>query len=124
MTPSPQIVPSRARHGVLLFSAALAVITYLDRVCIAQAAPLISQDLHLGPKEMGWVFAAFAIPYALLEIPGGWLGDRFGPRRILVKVVVLWSVFTAATGTVWNLTSLLTCRALFGAGEAGCFPNI
>ena len=73
---------------------------------------------------MGWAFAAFIWAYALFEIPGGWLGDRIGPRRVLMRVVLWWSFFTAATGWVWNLTSLIVTRALFGAGEAGCFPNL
>jgi MFS family permease len=70
------------------------------------------------------VLAAFAWAYALFEIPGGWLGDRIGPRRVLMRIVVWWSVFTAATGWAWNAASLIVIRALFGAGEAGAFPNI
>src|SRR6185436_9433651 len=73
---------------------------------------------------MGYVFSAFAWAYALFEIPGGWLGDVIGPRKVLMRVVVMWSVFTAATGWAWNLTSLIVCRFFFGMGEAGCFPNI
>ena len=73
---------------------------------------------------MGWAFAAFAWAYALFEIPGGWLGDNIGPRKVLMRVVVWWSFFTAATGWAWNLVSLLVTRFLFGAGEAGCFPNL
>jgi MFS family permease len=102
----------------------LAVITYVDRVCISQTAPSIRADLKLSEAKMGWVFSAFSISYALFEIPGGWLGDRFGPRSALMKVVVLWSVFTAATGAAWNFLSLTVSRFLFGVGEAGCFPNI
>jgi MFS family permease len=101
----------------------LAIITYIDRVCISQAAPLIRKDLALTESQMGWVFSAFAISYALFEIPGGWMGDRFGPRSVLMKVVVMWSIFTAATGAAWNFTSMVVCRFLFGAGEAGCFPT-
>ncbi len=118
------VPPSHARYKAVAFTIALAIITYLDRICIAQAAPSISRDLSLSPKQMGWVFAAFGVPYALLEIPIGWLGDRYGPRRILMKIVLFWSFFTMATGAAWNMISLLVCRALFGAGEAGCFPNI
>ena len=73
---------------------------------------------------MGWVFSAFTLAYALFEIPGGWLGDKLGPRRVLMRVVAMWSVFTAATGYAWNLASMIVCRFLFGAGEAGCFPNL
>jgi len=116
--------PSGTRHWILGFATALAVITYIDRVCISQAAPDIQRALHLTKVEMGWAFAAFAWAYALFEIPGGWLGDKIGPRKVLMRVVVWWSIFTAATGWAWNLTSLLVTRFLFGAGEAGCFPNL
>src|SRR5262245_41587917 len=88
--------PSRARDWVLVFAATLAIITYIDRVCISQAGPDIQRDLGLDKKHMGWAFAAFAWAYALFEIPGGWLGDRIGPRKVLMRVVVLWSFFTAA----------------------------
>src|SRR5437867_12209289 len=73
---------------------------------------------------MGYALAAFAWAYALFEIPGGWLGDKIGPRKVLMRVVLWWSFFTAATGWVWNRSSLLSTRFLFGAGEAGCFPNL
>jgi MFS family permease len=109
---------------VLGFAATLAVITYVDRVCIAQAAPHIQADLGITSVQMGLAFSAFAWAYALFEIPGGWLGDWIGPRRVLIRIVVLWSVFTAATGYVRNFASLLVARFVFGAGEAGCFPNL
>jgi ACS family glucarate transporter-like MFS transporter len=116
--------PTGVRHTVLLFAITLAVITYVDRVCISQAAPQMQEDLRLTKEQMGWVFTAFSLAYALFEIPGGWLGDRIGPRRVLMRVVAMWSLFTAATGWAWNLASLIVCRFLFGVGEAGCFPNV
>jgi len=116
--------PSRARHWILVFAATLAIVTYIDRVCISQAAAGIQQDLGLTKVQMGWAFAAFAWAYALFEIPGGWLADKIGPRKVLMRVVVWWSFFTAATGWAFNLKSLLVTRFLFGAGEAGCFPNL
>jgi MFS family permease len=73
---------------------------------------------------MGVVFSAFAWTYGLFEVPFGWLGDKIGARKILMRIVVCWSFFTAATGWAWNQASLVVTRALFGAGEAGCFPNI
>src|SRR5947209_6607052 len=120
----PTVRPSHARYGVFAFAITLAIITYIDRVCISQAAPNIRGDLKLSEDQMGWVFFAFGIAYALFEIPGGWAGDRFGPRSVLMKVVVLWSIFTAATGWAWNYASMLVCRFIFGIGEAGCFPNL
>jgi MFS family permease len=116
--------PSRARYWVIFSAVTLAIITYIDRVCISQAAPFMIRDLGLTTVQMGWAFSAFTIAYALFEIPGGWLGDRFGARKVLMRIVIWWSFFTAATGWVWNLTSLLVTRTLFGAGEAGCFPNL
>ena len=109
---------------MLGFVVLLAIITYVDRVCISQAAPEIRRDLALSETQMGWVFAAFGLAYALCEIPAGWMGDRYGPGSVLMKVVVTWSAFTALTGAAWNFTSMIGCRAIFGAGEAGCFPNI
>lgn len=121
MAPPPA---SRVRRGVLWFMVALAVITYADRVCISQAAPAMQAELGLTKTQMGYAFGAFGWAYALFEIPGGWLGDRIGPRRVLMRVVSMWSIFTIFTGWAWNLGSLVTARFCFGAGEAGCFPNI
>ena len=109
---------------MLLFAISLAVITYVDRVCISQAAPLMQSELGLTKIQMGYAFTAFGWAYALFEIPGGWLGDRIGPRKVLMRVVSMWSVFTVATGWAWNLVVLVFCRFFFGVGEAGCFPNI
>lgn len=102
------------------------MIQYLDRVAISSAAavPAIKRDLGLTDIQMGWVFGAFALAYAIFDIPGGYLGDRIGPRRVLTRVVLWWSFFTAATGWTINLVSMLSARFLFGAGEAGCFPNL
>lgn len=81
-------------------------------------------DLGLSKAEMGLIFGAFGLSYALFEIPSGVLGDKFGPRSVLVRIVLAWSAFTALTGAAWNFTSLWIIRFLFGAGEAGCFPNL
>jgi ACS family glucarate transporter-like MFS transporter len=109
---------------VIVFAVALAVVSYIDRVCISFVAPFIRADLGISVDQMGYVFSAFTLSYALFEIPGGYLGDRMGPRRVLFRIVLWWSFFTAATGWTWNYTSLVVTRALFGAGEAGSFPNI
>lgn len=124
MVPSNSSGPSRTRRVVLFFAITLAVITYVDRVCISQAAPLMQSELGLTKIQMGYAFTAFGWAYALFEIPGGWLGDRIGPRNVLMRVVSMWSVFTIVTGWAWNLVSLVVCRFFFGVGEAGCFPNI
>lgn len=103
---------------------AVAFITYIDRAAIGQAAAPITADLHLSPVQMGYVFAAFGLAYSIFELPSGWLGDWIGPRKVLLRIVLWWSFFTAATGWAWNYTSLLVMRFLFGIGEAGCFPNL
>jgi ACS family glucarate transporter-like MFS transporter len=115
---------SNARYWVIVFAVTLAIITYIDRVCISQASSHIQSDLKLTDKQMGYVFSAFTLAYALFEIPGGWLGDKLGPRRVLMRIVTFWSFFTAATGYAWSFVSMVVCRFLFGAGEAGAFPNI
>lgn len=116
--------PTCVRHGVVGMSFALAVVLYLDRAALSVLAPAIRRDLHIGPLAMGWVFTAFVGGYALCHIPSGWLADRFGSRRVLAAIVVLWSVFTALTGAAWSLGSLLAIRFLFGAAEAGASPNV
>ena len=115
---------SKVRYIVVVFSVILAIITYIDRVALSQAAPQISRDLGLSKTQMGWVFTAFLTAYALFEIPSGSLGDRLGPRTILMRIVVAWSVFVAATGQAFSWVSLMIVQTLFGAGEAGAFPNI
>ena len=116
--------PSRVRGKVLAFTFALTVITYLDRVCVSAAAPAIMRELHLSLLEMSAVFSAFTLAYSIFEIPSGWLGDRRGPRRVLTRIVLWWSAFTMLTGGARGFHSLVAIRFLFGAGEAGAFPNI
>ena len=127
--PSPEVRgvsgrTSRVRYRVLAFTVALAFITYLDRVCISVTAPAIMRDLALSSLQMSFVFSAFTAAYALFEIPTGWWGDRVGTRRVLTRIVVWWSCFTALTASVWNFPSLLLVRFLFGMGEAGAWPNV
>ncbi len=120
----PGQAPTHARHWVIFFAVTLAILAYIDRVSISMAMPDIARDLKLDKVQQGWVFAAFAIAYAAFEIPGGWLGDKMGPRSVLMRIVLWWSVFTAVTGAMTGYTSMLVTRFLFGAGEAGCFPNL
>jgi MFS transporter, ACS family, glucarate transporter len=101
----------------------LLVITYLDRVCISVAGPRMQEALRIGPIGWGWVTAVFTLAYAVFEIPTGALGDRLGPRRVLTRIVLWWSAFTSLTGLVTGLYPLLLVRFLFGAGEAGAYPN-
>jgi sugar phosphate permease len=117
-------IPTRIRYGVLGFTLLLTAIAYLDRVCISTAAPAMKTDLGLNDAQMGRVFSAFTFAYALMEVPSGWLADRFGPRLMLTRIVIWWSVMTALTGWAAGFMSLFLIRMLFGVGEAGCFPSM
>ncbi len=135
MTPNPQDTddkrasgsagerPSGVRHRVLALLVLLYGVTYLDRVCISVAAPVMQRDFGFGQTGKSFVFSAFQISYALFQIPTGWLADRVGARRVLAVLVAWWSFSTAATGAAWNLVSLVVIRFLFGMGEAGAFPT-
>lgn len=111
------------RHFYLLLLCALAIITYLDRVCISVAGPRMQAALHIDPEHWGWVGTVFLLGYAIFEIPSGHLGDGIGARRILTRIVLWWSLFTGLTGAVSAYPLLLAVRFFFGAGEAGAFPN-
>lgn len=113
-----------SRSGVLTLGFLMSFITYLDRVCISAAAPDITRDLGLSSMQMGYVFSAFALAYAVFEIPAGWWGDRIGQRRVLMRIVAGWSIFTILTGLVRGFAGLVTTRFIFGAAEAGAFPNL
>jgi MFS family permease len=115
--------PTLVRYRVLGMLFLLSIITYVDRVCIGSAATSIQRDLGLTDVQLGWVFSAFSLAYGIFEIPSGWMGDRFGPRKILTRIVLWWSAFTVLTGRVSGYYSLWITRFLFGAGEAGAYPN-
>lgn len=100
------------------------MITFLDRLCIAIAGPRIQKDLGITPEQWGWVLGAFVLSYGLFEIPTGMLGDRFGRRNVLTRIVLWWSAFTALTGVASGFVPLMATRFLFGAGEAGAYPNM
>jgi MFS family permease len=121
--------PSRVRFTVLAWFCGLSMITYIDRVCIKQVQGDMQSDLGLTGRQFAWAFSAFALAYALFEIPTGWLGDRLGPKKVLIRIVLCWLFFTAMTGLVFGtgitaLVMLLCVRFLFGAGEAGAYPNM
>lgn len=116
--------PTRIRYAVLTLVFAAAFITYLDRVCISVAAPLMQRDLGLSQIQFGWVFTVFYIAYGVLEVPSAWLGDRWGQRLMLVRIVGCWSIFTMLTGIARQYGTLLLTRTVFGAAEAGAFPTL
>src|SRR6266704_4501469 len=164
----PPAPPTRYRLWVLAALCSLAFLTYLDRICImrmqgdierdlgfAELTPVDEQSLrdrglerdseargklaaNRATERMSWVFSAFVAGYVLFEVPGGWLGDRWGARAVIFRIVLCWSLFTAATGGVKGIAALfspkpgpeqwlvamIAIRFLFGVGEAGAYPNI
>src|SRR5438034_982251 len=138
--------PTAARWLFLAYAAALSLILYLDRICIAESAGAIGGELGLDDVQRGWMFTAFTIGYMLFEVPSGNWGDRYGPKRVLCRIVIGWSLFTALTGCVHRFTlesghelslfglavpllldgfvMLLLVRFLFGTAEAGAYPNL
>jgi MFS transporter, ACS family, glucarate transporter len=116
--------PTRARFVVITFMVTLAMVTYLDRACIGAMKQDIARDFALDDAQMGWVFTAFILAYAIFEIPTARWADRNGARSVLTRIVTWWSVFTLLTAGAFNYVSLLVTRFLFGAGEAGAFPCV
>lgn len=114
----------QSRRVLLTLLVVLSIITFLDRLCIAVAGPRIQSELGITPEQWGWVLGAFVLAYGLFEIPTGALGDRFGQRGVLTRIVLWWSVFTILTGTASSFVPLVVTRFLFGAGEAGAYPNM
>ncbi len=123
-TPASKGRATRVRYIVVLMAVLLAMVTYLDRACIATLAPSIMQDLKLSKEQMSWVYSAFALAYALFEIPTAWWADRRGTRHVLTRIVVWWSAFTMATAAAFSFSSMLVTRFLFGVGEAGAWPSV
>ncbi len=119
----PPAAPTRIRNRVLGFLCSLSFVLYLDRVCIGKAVVPIQNDLGITNTEIGYALGAFTIAYGLFEVPTGRWGDRFGSRGVLTRIVVWWSLFTALTGAATGLWMLVAVRFLFGAGEAGAYPN-
>src|SRR6202163_1231808 len=115
--------PSRGRWYILLLITVIHLITYLDRVNISTAAPVISKEFGFDNIAMGYIFSAFVWAYALFQVPGGWLSDRFGARKVLGSIVAYWSIMTAVTCAAFSSTSFIVVRFLFGVGEAGAFPG-
>src|SRR5437868_11610843 len=114
---------SYGRWYVLVLISLMYLITYLDQVNISTVAPVISKEFGFDKVTMGIISSAFVWAYALFHVPGGWLGDRFGPRRVLAVLVAYWSVMTAVTSAASGAVSFVIVRFLFGIGEAGAFPG-
>src|SRR5216683_3475987 len=119
--------PTRVRWAIMACVTMVTVLTYLDRLNLAIAGKYIQDELSLSTHTMGWVLSAFLLGYSLFQIPGGWAGDRYGPKNILTGAILLWSLFTALTGLAPDLIlsrwvgvagSLMIVRFLVGVGEA------
>jgi len=113
----------RIRGRVLLLLCVMYAISYLDRTNISTAAPSIQDSLHLSDGQLGLALSAFSLPYALLQVFGGSIGGRLGPRRSLAVIGILWAIATAATGFSVGLASLIGARLLLGLSEAAAFPT-
>jgi ACS family glucarate transporter-like MFS transporter len=122
--PPEPLPPTRIRFLVLGVLCLLSGILYLDRICMSAALDPIQTELKLPNTAMSYVLMAFTLAYGLFEVPTGSWGDRIGARRVLTRISLWWSAFTALTGACTGLWSLLVVRFLFGAGEAGAFPNV
>lgn len=112
------------RFLLILGAFIVSVLMWVDRACISAAKADIAADMDFSDRQMGWVMSAFALGYALFQVPSGKLADRFGPRIVMAVVCVVWSIFTALTGVVRGLAALIGLRFLFGIGEAGGYPTI
>jgi len=123
MSDAQQTRASRGRWYILGLISVMYLITYLDRVNISAAAPEIAKEFGFDKITMGFIFSAFVWAYAIFQVPGGWLSDRFGARRVLAAIVTYWSVMTAATAFAVGKVSFIAVRFLFGIGEAGAFPG-
>jgi ACS family glucarate transporter-like MFS transporter len=132
LTPSRSPQPTRIRWRILFLLLLISIITYIDRVNISVTARHMMPSLGISDLQMGWIFSAFVFGYALFQVPGGWMGDRWGPRRVLTCAVIWWSIFTALTAIAPTLPlvnligimgSLMVIRFLIGIGEAAALPN-
>jgi MFS family permease len=117
---------SGMQRAVIAVAMAKAFLLYLDRTCMGAVVQSASfqNEMALGKAEVGSVMSSFFLAYALGQMPAGWMADRFGPRRMLVTYVVLWSVCTAMTGWVQGLAALVMVRMACGLAEAGAYPAI
>lgn len=114
--------PTKARYAILALIALATMINYLDRTLLSITAPLISEELSLGPAAMGFVLSAFSWTYAAAQLPGGYVLDRLGTRLTYFLSVVFWSIFTAAQGLAFSFSTFVAARLGMGAAEAPCFP--
>jgi MFS family permease len=114
---------NKASTQVLILLCVMYFITYIDRVNVSTAAAAFGKEFGLSKTELGFVFSAFAYPYLVFQIIGGWLGDKYGPRKTLTVCALIWASATILTGLVGGFTSLIIARMLLGLGEGATFPT-
>ena len=114
--------PTRVRYIMLGLVVMAYFITYLDRVLLSNAMPVIQKQFLFSTEMLGLITGSYQLAYFLFQIPGGWFGDRVGPRIALASVVVWWSVLTFVTGLSVSVPMLMVCLFMIGVGEAGAFP--
>ena len=118
--------PGRKSHGrwwVLVLLCLMYLICFADRITVSVIAPMIQREFGFDRLTMGFIFSAFVFAYALGQVPGGWLGDRLGPRRVLSGIVAIWSFFTVLTAQAFGASSFIVVRFLFGFSEGGAYPT-
>lgn len=113
----------KTRHMILGVMCLMYFIAYIDRVNISVAAPLIREEMGLTSSQLGLVFSAFAYPYAAMQILGGWMADKFGPKKVLIVLSLIWGVATVLTGFAGSVLMLVVLRFVLGIGEGGAFPT-
>lgn len=121
--PPGQAAPTQVRHLVVGLATLMAVLLYLDRLCLSFTERYIREDLRLTNTEASWLLSAFFWTYALGQVPSGWLSDRFGARKMLSLYILLWSLFTGWIGLVGSFLALLALRFGVGLAQAGAYPT-
>src|SRR6202451_3729399 len=114
---------SRGMNRVVFLLSLSVFINYIDRSNLSIAAPLLKDELHLSASQLGTLLSAFFWTYACMQIPAGWLVDRFDVKWVLAAGFVLWSAATAVTGMLHGFAALLTIRVILGVGESVAFPS-
>lgn len=117
------MISARRRNVIIILLFLGWALGNLDRYIMNYAVVAITEDLSLSPSSTGMLLSSFFLGYALMQLPGGFLADRFGARKVLITSVILWSIFTGLTGVAWSLASMVVIRFLFGIGEGGFQPS-
>jgi MFS transporter, ACS family, glucarate transporter len=117
------LISARKRNWILALLFLGWALGNLDRYIMNYAVLAITEDLNLSASSTGLLLSSFFAGYAIMQLPGGWLADRFGARKVLIASVIVWSIFTGLTGAAWSLASMVIIRFLFGIGEGGFQPS-